>query len=76
VFVIAHLDSESEADIQERLEMALRGRTSIVIARGLSTILKADLILVVQGGRSVEPGKHAELFEQLLLCGLTSTPIC
>lgn len=47
----AHLDSESEAAIQEAFRVALRGRTSLVIAHRLSTIRNADQILVVQGGR-------------------------
>jgi ATP-binding cassette subfamily B protein len=59
----AHLDSESEAAIQRAFEMALRGRTSIVIAHRLSTILKAHQILVVNEGRIVERGTHAELLE-------------
>jgi ATP-binding cassette, subfamily B, bacterial len=60
----AHLDSESEAAIQQALEIALAGRTSIVIAHRLSTILKADQILVVQDGRIVQSGRHAELLER------------
>jgi ATP-binding cassette, subfamily B, bacterial len=60
----AHLDSESEAAIQKALETALAGRTSIVIAHRLSTILKADQILVVQGGRIVQRGTHLQLLEQ------------
>ena len=60
----SHLDSQSEAAIQEAFEVALRGRTSIVIAHRLSTILKADQILVVQDGRIVERGRHAELLLQ------------
>ena len=57
----AHLDSESEAAIQQAFEIALAGQTSIVIAHRLSTILKADQILVVQDGRIVERGRHGEL---------------
>lgn len=59
----AHLDSESEAAIQQALESALTGRTSIVIAHRLSTILKANQILVVQDGSIVQRGTHAELLE-------------
>jgi ATP-binding cassette subfamily B protein len=61
----AHLDSESEAAVQQALETALAGRTSIVIAHRLSTILKADEILVVQSGTIVQRGTHAELAAQL-----------
>ena len=60
----AHLDSESEAAIQKALESALAGRTSIVIAHRLSTVHKADQILVVQEGRVVQRGTHAELVER------------
>lgn len=60
----AHLDSESEAALQEALETALAGRTSIVIAHRLSTILKADQILVVHEGRIVQAGTHTELLRQ------------
>ncbi len=57
----SHLDSESEALIQEALKRVMAGRTSIVIAHRLSTILAADLILVMDRGRIVERGTHAEL---------------
>ena len=57
----AHLDSESEAAVQAALAEALVGRTAIVIAHRLSTIRAADAIAVVEGGRIVERGTHAEL---------------
>jgi ATP-binding cassette, subfamily B, bacterial len=60
----SHLDSESEALIQEALKLVMAGRTSIVIAHRLSTILAADLILVMDRGEVVERGTHRELVEQ------------
>jgi ATP-binding cassette subfamily B protein len=57
----AHLDSESEAAIQQAFEVARRGRTAIVIAHRLSTIRTADQILVLDGGRIVQRGSHEEL---------------
>jgi ATP-binding cassette, subfamily B, bacterial len=57
----SHLDSENEAAIQRALADSLAGRTSLVIAHRLSTITAADQILVVDGGRIVERGRHAEL---------------
>ena len=57
----AHLDSESEAAVQQALETALAGRTSLVIAHRLSTIRGADRILVVDDGRIVEAGGHEAL---------------
>jgi ATP-binding cassette subfamily B protein len=57
----AHLDSESEAAVQEALAHALSGRTSIVIAHRLSTVRSADQILVVDDGRIVERGTHDDL---------------
>ena len=60
----SHLDSQSEALIQDALSQILRDRTSIVIAHRLSTILAADLILVLDRGRIVERGNHAELLER------------
>jgi ATP-binding cassette, subfamily B, bacterial len=61
----AHLDSESEVAVQQALNVALRGRTSLVIAHRLSTVRDADQILVVDGGRIVERGRH----DQLLAAG-------
>ena len=57
----AHLDSESELAVQRALAAALEGRTSLVIAHRLSTVLHADKILVVEGGRVVEAGTHGDL---------------
>jgi ATP-binding cassette, subfamily B, bacterial len=57
----SHLDSESEALIQDALKRVMAGRTSIVIAHRLSTILAADLILVMDRGKIVERGTHGEL---------------
>ena len=57
----AHLDSENEDLVQEALQVALVGRTSIVIAHRLSTVMNADQILVVDGGVIVERGRHSEL---------------
>ncbi|MDG3010508.1 ABC transporter ATP-binding protein [Rhodococcus sp. D2-41] len=57
----AHLDSTSEAAVQEALGEALVGRTAVVIAHRLSTVRAADQILVVEAGRVVERGTHDEL---------------
>ncbi len=55
------LDSRSETLIRDALEAVLAGRSSLVIAHRLSTVLRADRILVMEGGRIVESGTHAEL---------------
>lgn len=60
----AHLDSASEAAIQQALERALRSRTAVVIAHRLSTVLKADQILVLKNGRIVQRGTHEQLAAQ------------
>jgi ATP-binding cassette subfamily B protein len=57
----SHLDSESEALIQEALKRVMAGRTSIVIAHRLSTVMAADLILVMDRGQIVERGTHEDL---------------
>jgi len=57
----SHLDSESEQAIQRALADALEHRTALVIAHRLSTIVAADRIVVIDEGRIVEEGKHAEL---------------
>jgi ATP-binding cassette subfamily B protein len=57
----AHLDSETEQSVQRALQVALAGRTSLVIAHRLSTVQRADCILVVEQGRIIERGTHSEL---------------
>ncbi len=59
----SHLDSQSEALIQDALERVMKGRTSLVIAHRLSTILAADRILVLDQGELVQQGSHEELME-------------
>jgi subfamily B ATP-binding cassette protein MsbA len=58
------LDSESEALIQEGLRYLMRGRTTFVIAHRLSTVRRADQILVVEAGRIVERGTHESLYNE------------
>ncbi|WP_377645494.1 ABC transporter ATP-binding protein [Oryzobacter terrae] len=60
----AHLDSESEQALQRALDHALRDRSALVIAHRLSTVRHADLILVVDDGRIVERGTHAQLVDR------------
>jgi ATP-binding cassette, subfamily B, bacterial len=57
----AHLDSESERRVQRALERTLRGRTALVVAHRLSTVRRADLVVVVADGRVAESGTHDEL---------------
>lgn len=58
------LDSISESCIQDAVEPLLRGRTSLIIAHRLSTVLSADRILVLQNGQIVDQGAHRELLER------------
>jgi subfamily B ATP-binding cassette protein MsbA len=55
------LDSQTEHDVQQALERSMSGRTTLVIAHRLSTVERADRIVVLEGGRIVEQGRHAEL---------------
>lgn len=55
------LDAGSERIVQGALDQASKGRTTIIVAHRLSTILKADLIVVLQSGRVVESGSHDKL---------------
>ena len=58
------LDSESERLVQEALERLMRGRTTFIVAHRLSTIQRADRILVLDKGKLVEEGTHAQLMER------------
>ncbi|HEY9216463.1 MAG TPA: ATP-binding cassette domain-containing protein, partial [Phenylobacterium sp.] len=58
------LDAENERLVQKALEDAMVGHTTLVIAHRLATVLKADRIVVMEGGRVVEQGAHAELLAQ------------
>jgi ATP-binding cassette subfamily B protein len=60
----AHLDSENESLVQDALKHALKGRTSIVIAHRLSTVMEADQILVINNGVVAERGRHEDLINQ------------
>jgi subfamily B ATP-binding cassette protein MsbA len=58
------LDTESERQVQDALDSLMQGRTTMVIAHRLSTVISADLIYVMEGGRVVEQGTHAELLRR------------
>lgn len=58
------LDTESEVLVQEAIERVMEGRTAIVIAHRLSTVQRADEILVIDGGRIVQRGRHEDLLHQ------------
>jgi subfamily B ATP-binding cassette protein MsbA len=55
------LDTESERLVEEALERLLRGRTTLIIAHRLSTVRRADRVVVLDAGRVAEEGTHAEL---------------
>jgi len=55
------LDAESEFQVQQALDILMRGRTSLVIAHRLATVIKADNIVVLDHGRLVAQGQHREL---------------
>ena len=57
----ASIDTITEQKIQSAIEKVIKGRTSLVIAHRLSTVVNADLILVVKDGKIIESGNHAEL---------------
>nr|WP_317135349.1 lipid A export permease/ATP-binding protein MsbA [Pollutimonas sp. M17] len=57
------LDNESERQVQASLELLMAGRTTLVIAHRLSTVQKADRIVVMDAGKIVEQGRHEELLE-------------
>ena len=61
---ISSLDSQTERDIQDDLAKLMKDRTSIIIARKLSTIMSADKIVVLKDGKIVQIGTHQELIKQ------------
>ena len=58
------MDTQTEQLIQQALDRLMAGRTTFVIAHRLATVRRADLILVMDDGRIVQRGRHAELLEQ------------
>src|SRR5262249_22970740 len=58
------LDAESEALVMQALDRLMAGRTSFVVAHRLATVRRADTILVIEQGRIVEVGSHAELTQR------------
>jgi ATP-binding cassette subfamily B protein len=61
------VDSETEAAIRARLDTLIEGRTSLIVAQRLSTARKADIVIVLEGGRIAETGTHSELLERSCL---------
>ena len=58
------VDTETEAQIREALERLMQGRTTFIIAHRIQSVMNADMILVLDGGRIVQRGKHAELMAE------------
>jgi ABC-type multidrug transport system fused ATPase/permease subunit len=61
---VSAVDTETEAIIHAALERLRQGRTTFVIAHRIQTVMRADLILVLDGGRIVERGRHDQLMAQ------------
>ena len=57
------LDSESESSVQKAIEEVMKNRTSIIIAHRLSTIKNVDKIIVIEGGKIIEVGRHEDLIK-------------
>ena len=67
---MSQIDSESESRIHKALEGFMAGRTTLLIAHRFSTVISADRVVVMEGGRIVDSGPHAELIQR---CGVYKT---
>lgn len=59
------LDTQSEHEIQQAMKYAMQGKTTIVVAHRLSTLLQMDRIIVLDGGRIIQDGQHHDLITQI-----------